>query len=115
MEDLLTNVTISKSCETTSGTIKDYWEVVQNKYRIEGLNSSNAEQGLIFITVNEKIASSFLGSYSIIGFYTIIVYAIGTILRGVSFTFYFILHYRSYKDHQTVSLSQTCLTQIAYF
>ena len=77
-------MTISKSCKTTSGTVKDYWEVVQDQYQIKGQSGSDVEQGLIFVTVNERVTSSFLGSYSIIGFYTIIVYAIGTILRRVS-------------------------------
>ena len=37
--------------------------------------------GLLFVTISEKITPSYLANYSIIGFYTIIVYAIGTLLR----------------------------------
>ena len=94
--ELQTNFTISKSCRTTSRTVKDYWKVVQNEYLIKGLNSSSTDQGLVFVTANEKITSSLLGSYSIIGFYTIIVYAIGTILRKVSIIDY---------DHLTITIT----------
>ena len=37
--------------------------------------------GLVFVTISEKITPSYLANYSVIGFYTIIVYAIGTLLR----------------------------------
>ena len=80
--DLNTSVTISKSCKIIDGGSKNYWEVTQGQINID---RSNKEQGLIFVTVSEKVTPSYLGNYSIVGFYTIIVYAVGTILRRVSY------------------------------
>lgn len=80
-----TDVTVSKSCRKTDDTSKNYWEISQKKISIDKTGISAGNQGLIFVTYSEKITPSYLGNYSIIGFYTIIVYAVGTILRRVSF------------------------------
>lgn len=76
-----TSVKFSESCRITDGTSRHYWEISQDRWTIDSAKKNDVNNGLIFVAINEKITPSYLGNYSIIGFYTIIVYAIGTLIR----------------------------------
>ena len=85
LQDNRTDVTFAKSCRIVDNTSRHYWEITQDSFTIDATKTAgkNAakDSGLIFVTVSEKITPSYLGNYSIIGFYTVIIYAIGTLLR----------------------------------
>ena len=81
LDNQTTSVTITESCRMTDGTSRHYWEITQDRWIIDSANKQENTNGLIFVAINEKITPSYLGNYSIIGFYTIIVYAIGTLIR----------------------------------
>ena len=81
------DVSISKSCKIIDNGSRSYWEITQSQFNLRDMNRTVNDNGLIFVPVSEKITPTYLGNYSILGFYTIIVYAVGTILRRGKFTF----------------------------
>lgn len=98
IERLSADIIVSKSWDVVDGSSKPYWGLSQKNWGFENISGIDdvTANGLVFVTVSEKITPSYLANYSIIGFYTIIVYAIGTLLRrGKNLITYF---YRIVRD-----------------